>query len=150
MKIVTSQVKCSLMEMFLSENIVCNAVQCFPMFDTCMYQKIYFNFGPSGSLFECTRKIERQKEKERYRESQNTSKSCYNTTKRLDTSKMTNKQKQNENKQKKELNLEENNGRRSEGKAKGKRTETREECIEEKETLKWQVTNWTTETLENF
>lgn len=53
MKMVTSQVKCSLMEMFLYENIVCNAVQCFPMFDTCMYQKIYFNFGPSSSLFEC-------------------------------------------------------------------------------------------------
>lgn len=55
MKIVTSQVKCSLMEMFLSENNVCSVVQCFPMFDTCMYQKIYFNFGSSNSLFECVR-----------------------------------------------------------------------------------------------
>lgn len=52
MKIVTSQVKCSLMEMFICENNVCSVLQCFPMFDTCMYQKIHFNFSSSSSLFD--------------------------------------------------------------------------------------------------
>lgn len=33
---------------------------------------------------------------------------------------------------------------------KGEENETREECFEEKEILKWQATNCTTETLENF